>query len=154
MKLSKTDIQIYIGGAGLLLGAYTLWKTSETAKAAINAVNPLNSNNIANKGANAVVGFDNKTESIGTWLHRLVNPEYDKTGVMPSSTKKETVLKVPVTPKVTAKTAAPKNTEKKPKTAYELQLERQRAEADRLYWELVGSHEARPVKVTGGYVHG
>lgn len=55
-------------------GLYLAWSSKEAVKAAASAVNPLNNNNAISTGANAVVGLDNKTASIGTKIFDWLNP--------------------------------------------------------------------------------
>jgi hypothetical protein len=86
-KISTGQAQVLIGVLGLAVAMYALYQTKDTIKSAANAVNPLNNENVINKGANAIFGMDNKTESIGTKIYDLLHPE---------PKKMETVLASPV----------------------------------------------------------
>lgn len=86
-KISTGQAQVLIGVLGLAVAMYALYQTKDTIKSAANAVNPLNNDNVINKGANAIFGMDNKTESIGTKIYDLLHPE---------PKKKETVLVSPL----------------------------------------------------------
>jgi hypothetical protein len=56
-----------MAGVGAL--AYVFTKGSKVVGAVATAVDPTNSNNIFNEGANAMLGLDNETASIGTKLY-------------------------------------------------------------------------------------
>lgn len=84
-KVSNGQAQIIIGLASVgvaLLALYYTKKTVSTVttgvKTAAQAINPVNDQNIINKGANALFGFDNKTESIGTKIYDLFHKEEPK----------------------------------------------------------------------------
>lgn len=69
----KTETYLIL--AAVSAGVYLAWKGKEAVAAAASAVNPLNNNNIISQGANAAVGLDNQTASIGTRLFDWLNPK-------------------------------------------------------------------------------
>ena len=73
MKMSS-DTMLIAGAvaAGLLLA----WYSKRAAQAAAQAVNPVNNNNIINRAANAIVGKDNSTSSIGSTLYDWLHPDF------------------------------------------------------------------------------
>lgn len=79
-QISNGQAQIIIGLAGFGVAVIALYYTKKSVtavtdgvKTAAQAVNPVNNDNIINKGVNAVFGLDNKTESIGTKIYDWVN---------------------------------------------------------------------------------
>lgn len=79
-------LELYAVGALAIVGLVIYWDlrsgvkgaavaVGTGAKAAANAVNPVNNNNIINQGANALLGHDNKTSSIGTSFFDWMNPD-------------------------------------------------------------------------------
>lgn len=84
-KVSNGQAQIIIGLASVgvaLLALYYTKKTVSTVttgvKTAAQAINPVNDQNIINKGANALFGLDNKSASIGTKIYDFFHKEEPK----------------------------------------------------------------------------
>ena len=112
-NITTGQAQILIGVVGLGIGLYAIYQTKSTVAAAANALNPTNQDNIVNKGANSLFGFDNKTQSIGTWFYDKFNPEKKpktappKKAVQATQTNTIGVLKPVVLPKEVKKLVAP-----------------------------------------------
>ena len=81
-SISQGQAQVIIGVGGLLVAIIALYytkkgaeKIAEGVSKAANAVNPTNDKNIVNQGINKLFGFDNESQSIGTWLYDKFNSE-------------------------------------------------------------------------------
>lgn len=84
MKLSFGAV---IGLAVVAGGGFMIWKIYSDRKAIGNAINPLSDQNLAYKGANAVVQSlsGNSTASLGTWLYDITHPGENQGGATPTT---------------------------------------------------------------------
>ena len=85
-SVSQGQAQVLIGLGGLAVAIIALYytkkgaekvaeKVAEGVSKAAQAVNPSNDKNIVNQGINKLFGFDNESQSIGTWLYDKFNSE-------------------------------------------------------------------------------
>lgn len=112
-NISTGQAQIIIGVAGLGIALAALYYTKKQVSDTLNKFNPTNDNNVINEGVNSWFGFDNKTQSIGTWFYDKLNPEKKpktappKKAVQATQTNTVGILKPVVLPKEVKKLVAP-----------------------------------------------
>jgi len=75
----KTQTLLFGAGAAVVV----LFFLRKQAAAAVNAVNPLNNENVISEGANEVLGLTDRGTSIGSFIFDLFNPEFDPNAATP-----------------------------------------------------------------------
>lgn len=106
-SVSNGQAQVIIGLLGLGVAVVALYYTKKSVvavadgvKTAAQSVNPVNNENIINRGVNAVFGLDNRTDSIGSKIYDWVNkPKKQQTTSQKTESK--------TTPSQAAKLVAP-----------------------------------------------